>query len=824
MGVLIFLVDMIKYYLPLFIFLALAGCTDKIPQNLQIMEAIPQNTSIVIQVNDTLALSSSELLLKIFELEPGLKKTIKNITPQRTPLPFAYCITPIGKDQNAVGFITKTTPADSLITYQTELKYSGQTIGTIDKGGQTFYISKLGNLKMIAESQLMVENGIRNFQRKNRGITSPEFFQLAESIDQDLTINFFIHPSSKSLFNSVFPSTPLFPKTGKQWLALDLEVEGDYFSLDGVAFLNDSIPDALNLIKSLKPRETHLHNIVPKNFTSYLSITVDNVRQFEDNFKDYSRSANIPLNKIDFSPLNSVSEIGWVNAGTEQSVIFHLNSLEDIPDFTLGNAEPKTYRGASYSKIELPKELISLLSSFGQKVSPAWSCLYEDYLILSETESGLKNLLTNYIDQNTLGKNPTFKALKERLANENSFLWIGQTKNLIDYWENNGNTTKGLSTLPVSDYPLVVFQGVGEEDFSHLHLSVQKDQPFQNKGGVNNSFSIALPKAATIPPQWLKNHRNNGMDIAVQDQENILYLFSNTGKLYWKKQLDAKIISPIQQVDLYKNKRLQMAFRTQNRLMVLDRNGNIVKPFNIKLPKSNQPLPLAIFDYDNNRNYRFLVTQDRSIYMYNGDGKRVNGFKLKKVDAPILSAPKHLRFQGKDYIVMPLENNRLKIVSRTGLDRIKVKGDIKFSDNEIFSYLNTFATTNREGSLIQIDTRGNKVTSSLGLSPNHKIDATTKSLVTLSENNLNIKGIPVILPFGNYTSPKIFYLNNTLYISTTDQEAQKVYLFYSNGKAVEGFPVYGNSAIDLSNSDKDKALEMVVTAEDNSILVYEINR
>ena len=137
--------------------------------------------------------------------------------------------------------------------------------------------------------------------------------------------------------------------------------------------------------------------------------------------------------------------------------------------------------------------------------------------------------------------------------------------------------------------------------------------------------------------------------------------------------------------------------------------------------------------------------------------------------------------------------------------------------------MNTFTTTDREGKLIQVDTRGNQVSTSLGLSPNHKIDATTKSLVTLSDNNLNIKGVPVTLPFGNYTSPKIFYLNNTLYISTTDKEAQKVYLFYSNGKAVEGFPVYGNGKIDLSNSDKDKALELLVSAEDNSLLVYEIN-
>jgi hypothetical protein len=109
------------------------------------------------------------------------------------------------------------------------------------------------------------------------------------------------------------------------------------------------------------------------------------------------------------------------------------------------------------------------------------------------------------------------------------------------------------------------------------------------------------------------------------------------------------------------------------------------------------------------------------------------------------------------------------------------------------------------------------------LAPNHRIDATTKTLVTLSENIFNIKGIPVKLPYGNYTPPKIFYRNNTLYFSTTDTSAQKVYLFYSNGNPVSGFPVYGNSAAELDNSDKDKALEMVVASEDNSLIIYEIN-
>ena len=356
---------------------------------------------------------------------------------------------------------------------------------------------------------------------------------------------------------------------------------------------------------------------------------------------------------------------------------------------------------------------------------------------MSETESGLKNILGNYLDRNTLETNPAFKNLKEKLVNKNSFLWIGNPENLVKNWKFK-EVSNNIKDLMYKEYPLAAFQGVADKDITHLYFSLQKNIPSAKQTGTKNVYTLVLNSGVENPPQWFKNHRNKGMDVVVQDTENVLYLFSNRGKLFWKKQLSGKIIGKIHQVDLYKNNRWQLAFRTAERLIVLDRNGNILKPFNIKLPKSSNPLPLAVFDYDNNLNYRFLIAQDRSLYMYDNRGKRLNGFSLKKVNANIISAPKHIRLQKKDYILIPLEDKTLKIVSRTGKDRVKVKGKIDFAGNSVFSYLNTFATTDQEGKLIQIDTKGNKVASALNLKPNNRIDATTKTLVTLSGNLLNI--------------------------------------------------------------------------------------
>ena len=47
---------------------------------------------------------------------------------------------------------------------------------------------------------------------------------------------------------------------------------------------------------------------------------------------------------------------------------------------------------------------------------------------------------------------------------------------------------------------------------------------------------------------------------------------------------------------------------------------------------------------------------------------------------------------------------------------------------------------------------------------------------------------------------KIHYLKNTIYVTLTDLDTQNVYAFYSNGKKLEGFPVFGNSNADITQN------------------------
>ena len=60
-------------------------------------------------------------------------------------------------------------------------------------------------------------------------------------------------------------------------------------------------------------------------------------------------------------------------------------------------------------------------------------------------------------------------------------------------------------------------------------------------------------EADAVAPQFVKNHRNQSYEIAVQDIDGNLYLIDKQGK-FLEKKLERTIQGKIHQVDLYKRK------------------------------------------------------------------------------------------------------------------------------------------------------------------------------------------------------------------------------------------------------------------------------
>lgn len=197
------------------------------------------------------------------------------------------------------------------------------------------------------------------------------------------------------------------------------------------------------------------------------------------------------------------------------------------------------------------------------------------------------------------------------------------------------------------------------------------------------AWSVNLDAPAIINPQIVKNHYNGEDEIFIQDENNQIYLISNSGKILWKKSIDGSIIGNVHQVDMLKNNKLQMAFVTENKLYIVDRNGNNLKNYPKTLSKK-AIVGLSVFDYDKNKNYRFMIpTAEADVLLLNMQGEVPSDWNFSSTE-DITTPLQYFNIKGKDYIVTANSVKAL-IVNRRGENRVTPKDDTKGINTSFFA-------------------------------------------------------------------------------------------------------------------------------------------
>ena len=310
---------------------------------------------------------------------------------------------------------------------------------------------------------------------------------------------------------------------------------------------------------------------------------------------------------------------------------------------------------------------------------------------------------------------------------------------------------------------------------------------------IDLKFEASISNEIILGPLIVKNHINNSNEIIVQDSQNILYLINNSGQVEWTKKIDGKIIKEINQIDSYKNGKLQLAFVTKKSLYMLDRKGRDVGKFPLKFNDAITK-PLSVFDYDNNKNYRLLITQNNELYMFDSKGNIIRGFNYDK-KGRIITKPKHFRISNKDIIVFKT-NDELKILNRRGKVRIKTKRKHNFSENEIFQYQNFLVSTTDLNEVIKIDMQGNTFLEK-SIANNIKLVSEKKSIFILERNILSNTKNNIEIAFGKYEDFKIYLRNDKSFINIFDSQNNKIYLFDNELNLIKGFPIKSKNNADF---------------------------
>lgn len=781
---------------------------------------IPENASFILKVSDLESLknniNNNHFLEELSKSETfsSVSKKLEALAYFETKTELLLCFAKDKNDSLQYAIITDYTKdlfsVDSLPNHKIETITTKNFSITKTTVENQVIFSVVKDSLFIGASQMDLL--IQSLDKKNNPL---KFTELLDTADKNSQLYILINENN-NYFNSFFINDTVAKKKLGNSVLVDIDLKQDEILFNGIIKATDSTKSLIEVFKNTMPQENQMAKITPSNSDGFLSFTFNNFSNFKQNLQPYQ---TIDTLSTETTLFDNIVEVGVIFEGNQEAIV--LNSLDEVStNNALSNQQNliETYRDIDIYNFSSPNLFQHTFSPFVQLNNAKLYCEIDNFFVFGSSLEMLQNIIANYQNNTTLNQRSYYETVKENLSDEASLMYVVNPSTLNRKMEQFLDENLPLQ---LDHYKASAIQFIYDTNFAHVNAIIKKNKIKAIENSVTEEFNIKITEEILNTPQFVKNHETNQKEIILQDVKNNLYLISNTGKLLWKKQLDGAILGKIEQIDMYKNGRLQLAFATPNRIYVLDRNGKEVAPFPLKFnDKITQPL--SVFDYDNNRNYRLLVTQGKNILMFDQLGKTVKGFHFKSAESPLIYQPQHIRIGRKDYLLFKTAN-KLYILDRVGKTRVSPKNSYLYSNQAVYLYNNKFITTTTDGKLVTIDTNGNTVEQNLQLTDRHNIEATSKTLVAQSENRLTIKNKTLEMDYGNYTKPDIFYIYDKIYVSVTDLQVKKIHLFDSQGKSIANFPVYGNSRISLDNIDKDKNLEFVTKGDSNSILIYQIN-
>ncbi|MEZ4858303.1 MAG: hypothetical protein R2781_05790 [Flavobacteriaceae bacterium] len=799
-------------FVALLIFI-LTGCENTTVKRNELSSFIPQNTETVLKIKNwetTAQDFQKNHFLNGLNNEPfstffNQKKSIfQYLKPNDKVL---LCAEKLNDSTRHFTLITKISPKlfqpDSIPEAKNiRINFNGNTITKTTLKEREVYSVQLDSTFVISTSELLLKKSIEGKTQKEVG------FLKAFKLKSDNELAYV-----KQLQPIIDNDTSNYRLAS--FASFELQILPDGVVGSGVVLEQDSLPQLISLFKGQIPQKNDAPTIVPMTARNARSFTFNNLEQFQKNLQKF-KGDSIKIDPL-FETINEIVEINLPNENA--LALKSLDGQLTWAELAKYISEKETFREIPLFSFTEEKTLFSVFSPLLKDTNYNLVFQWEDFLVFTKNQATAEQLITHYQNHSVLSNAVYF---------ENSSTQLAQASSLMHYTLDgkiDGLFAEllGAKTASLKNFPLATLQLIYDRDFAHLNLVCKEiNHQKQNSGLVNQVFSIELEREVLGTPKFFTNHNTSGKDIVVQDISNVLYFISTNGKILWKKQLDGAILGTINEVDLLRNGKKQLTFTTAKTWYVLDRNGDAVSPFPKKF-KETITQPLSVFDYDNNRKYRFVITQGKNILMYDSQGNTVNGFTFKNTSSTIVLPPQHIRMGNKDYIVIAEQNGKLSILTRVGKERIKVNKTFNFSAMPIEKEGTSFVVISKDNNKSTITQEGKIHSESLQVSKNYWFTILGSTKVTLDDHLLRINGQLVELPLGVYSKPQVFLMNKEVYIAVTEINENKVFLYHKSGKLLSNFPVFGSSEIDLGDANKNKKINLVVKGQPKELILYQAN-
>ncbi len=686
------------------------------------------------------------------------------------------------------------------------------------------------------------------------------------NVNANIYINFSRLPQlSGYIFNPSFMEGRQLLPAFAAWSEIDLLIKNDELLMNGYTEAADSLSHFLSLFRMQEPQKIEITRILPYNTYLLLDIGFD---KFGDFHRDYAafmdreevfpeREGRLSDLKARFGSRLEEYMTSWVgkemalavinphlnDAGPNTFLAVHAADIDQAMRYLgeLSSSQYTTqYRDYTIRRITIP-DLVSLV--YGRMFSGIEHNYYariEDYIVFANSSASLENFINIFLSGKTLKQNENFKQFTDNVSDRSNIFCYFNIRNaagmlpgmlkgpLGDFFRDNHALASNFEAVAVQ------FKALNNMFFTSLYVRHNPDY-------IQEDLSIwkaYLDAPVYGQPYFVKDHRTNDLMIVAFDTLNNMYLIDHDGNIAWKLNIGERVISDVHTVDFYKNGKIQYLFNTENRIYLIDLLGRDVEGYPVILRKKATN-GLAVFDYDNNRDYRIMLAlDDNRVYNFDIRGKKVDGWKDPLSKARVGRPVQHLREGGRDYIVITDSEGNVKITDRRGNARINLKDDFvnglhsEFYVNETNSK-GILLTTDAEGTLTYIKANGRIETTDFGdFSREHYFlyedfdNRGGKDFIFLDGNKLTVydrfKNVMFAWEFENEirSTPVIIPVSaREKIIGIVSGATGKIYLFDRQGNLLSTPDHVGKTQLLIGSIRRDGQLNMIV-GSGNTIYNY----
>ncbi|MES2591285.1 MAG: DUF3352 domain-containing protein [Bacteroidota bacterium] len=764
--------------------------------------------------------------------------------------------------------------------------YDGVKIATIYPKHDSLSYAVTNGIVIISSQPTLVEDAIRQLSSGVSLAADKNFSRVINTAGKNVdgnvyilyknfpsVLNHFISPEYKKETNSLAGFADC-----SGW---DVTIKPNALLLSGFTQANDSSVNFLNVFQGQKPQEIELTKIVPSKTALLLFFGISNMKMFHRNYKRYlsavqqgkaqsyerfvenmDKTYAINIEQVMLEWMQSemalvVTEPSSVDFTNNSYAVIRSSNVEETWNTLTGlsdsickkdkiKREITEYRNHIITRLNINQLLPQLLGSQFNRITNTYFTAIEDYIVFGNDTESLQRFINDFENNKTWANDKNYKIFSDNISNEVNIYLYSSVARSSDIYSNmvTSELAKEIEINLELFHKLEAFgvQFTTNENnklfYSNAYLKY--NPKYRQESGT--LWESKLDTTVSSQPNIVINHNTKVKEIVVQDDANKLYLISNTGKIIWSKQLSGKIIGSVVQIDALKNGKLQMLFNTGSAIFLLDRNGNDMRGFPVKL-ESAATNAVSVFDYEKNREYRiFVACENKKIRCFKPSGEEVTAFKFGKANYLLRLPLQYVNVDGKDHIVGVDEKGGIYVFNRQGEVKVKIK---EMLPKGIKDYYLEIGKDYSKSFIVGADTLGNVIKISFEgkkeIIKVHNVQASSSFMykdlnndkmneyIFLFENELQVFSQNKSQLF-NYefkegaSQVPLFFISpdGTGKIGVLSEKTNEIYLFNNSGSLCKGFPLSGKTLFSISDLNNDGIYNIITGSADNSIYVYHL--